>query len=158
MDKKEIEHQIKRYETVRDCAEERLNELNLQLRDLDKAEQPKLRHGAFGMFKDCSPRLIVKEKVYDSNGLCGNACDIDFYTIFGNIFDLTKGWGEDFEEYDKSMTATGIKIKHDQIELYSCTGDSCSKIDDCCHFSIEAAEEFWHSLGHALMTLKRKQS
>ena len=89
--KKELEHQIQRYETVRDCAEERLNEPNIQLRE---AKKPELRHGGFGYFKDGTPRICIKDVVYDKLGRCGNSRDIEYYNIFGNIFDLLSAWSE----------------------------------------------------------------
>ena len=151
MNKEEIEAKLHNYE-------ERLKDIAKAIEELRdqvaKVEKPKLRHGDFGLSQDGSPRLIVKEKVYDKGGVCGytNGPD-DYYTIFGNIFDLMKDWCKDLTEFEMEAPATNVKVE--------ARGSFVAFIDPSdrneINVSSEKIEEFWRKLGQLVMTLKKKQ-
>lgn len=123
------------------------------------AEKPKLRHGDFG-YKGGCPRIYCGEGfnyiMYGKSGdpksvLDRNSIDL----IFGNVFDLMKGWGEKPKKSFHSKSGRegiGITIDVDNKEIWlGNTGDSD-------WYSYEQAYEIWCELGKRLMTLKRKEN
>lgn len=162
MNKQEIENRIKKYELIRECAEENLNDLNIQLRDLREAEKPKLRHGDFGIEDGNYPTILLsetKDKCLRSiregfTTISSNRIDYNHtYAILGNIFDLLKEWSEDLEEFEiQSKNCTKLIIKT--------FGEEGIQVD-ISHYTatlrtLSEAEEFWHKLGQLIATLKRK--
>ncbi len=164
MDKQEIKRRIKRYELVRECAEENLNELNIQLRDLCEAEKPELGHGDFGCFRDGTPRICIMDTVYDKGGRCGKSCDIEYYAIFGNIFDLMKEGSEGLKDrFDINVDYNNRKIIFEKStatgkDVFMTTGERNVSREDGVHLSLSELEELWHKVGRKVMELKKKQS
>ena len=169
MNKEEIQAELKRARAAETTIKNNIIEL---LEQLVEAEKPKLRHGDFGYVwdegeKEKPSRFVVtnhKGGLYWSrhSGLPSliPLCHLTEhkYTILGNIFDLLKEWGKPFEEWDKTLEATEIRIEDNMVRLYACTGAGCEK--DVCHckLGIKRAEDFWRKLGHAIFTLKRKEN
>ena len=147
MNKTKIEHQINRYETVRECAEERLNELNIQLRDLCEAGKPKLRHGDFGYCDEpCYPRIVLNDGKLATVSRIIDDDEPDRPTvIFGNIFDLMKDWGKDLGELEH-----GYKIVPERSFKPIKIGGNW--------YETKEAYDIWRWIGHALMELKRKEN
>lgn len=152
------------------CLEADCKNLNTEIgilkAELAEAEKPKLQHGDFGTNKDGDLRLVLA-KTTGTLTLAG-CCKIGscFETveeirkegiIFGNIFDLMKGWGKPFERF-------GLKKQNDD-EFYfhiESTGrkEVAFKLNNQGNwfYANEAElEEIWRELGHALMELKRKE-
>lgn len=158
MNKEKIERRIKSCELIRECAEENLNELNIQLRDLREAEKPKLRHGDFGYrnakdgnVQDGGSRVLLfkgKDGIgycddkYYSGGIAGSK-----YLIFGNIFDLLKEWSEDLEHFKFDVHTYGIDTDQRHAPI---------KVAGTWH-TLTEAEEIWHKLGRLIATYKRTQ-
>ena len=177
MTKKETQSEIWVYERLRDISEEKLDTLNHQLRDLCEAEKLKLRHGDFGIedsqnksqficFRTHNAMIKAPEFIayHEKNAgkhwtkFMSESEYTDNLIVLGNIFDLSKEWGEPFEEYLKNNSAMGIQIIDDHIRLYACTGGKgCNKRDDSCYYQIESAERIWRKLGHAIVELKRRK-
>jgi hypothetical protein len=134
-------------ERVKNECTARIAELVRQKAEIE-AEKPKLRHGDFGITNSGHYRAFLSEfvKGYDWGKPTGDhkeyseigvMADEDF-TVFGNIFDLMEGWGEDLEEFN-------VGGRHFKIN----PGDPESFLQ---------IEEIWHKLGALIMTHKRKQS
>lgn len=157
MNKQEIEKEINLCKTiidfadaelmkiVRESARENLVKLQAQLAE---AEKPKHRHGDFGVNEDGNERIVLFQNGEnggrrDDYGQLGVHSDTDI-TIFGNIFDLMKDWGEDLER--ANIDGFVLEICGDRIVI----GGR--------RFFIDQAEKFWHKLGQMIATLKRKQS
>ena len=155
MNKEEIEAKLHNYE-------ERLKDIAKAIEELRdqvaKVEKPKLRHGDFGYSDEpVYPRIVL-----DDNKLATGIHVIDDNeadrptVIFGNIFDLMEGWGEDFEDWESEIANLGdkrsITIGTLGKDIFmGTTGDSGSH-------SYKVAYEIWRKLGHALASLKRKQT
>ena len=151
MNKEEIQAKLHNYEErLKDVA----GEIERLREQLTEAEKLKLRHGDFGYFVDGKARIDIADTMYDKDGRCGNSIDSEFYTIFGNIFDLLKEWSEDLEHYTISPKYGGTiefhpsLVKHKSIHLCVTTFGT--------HLTMVEAEEIWHKLGRIIATLKRK--
>ncbi len=151
MDKKELEHQIKNYTLIKECAEERLAEL---LPQLAEAEKLKPEHGDFGIedLEDGGfPTVIIRETQFGDPSILRSirethSCNSSnrthpryshSYAIYGNIFKLMEEWGKDLEEFD-------VGGRH--FKIYPGDPDSFLQI-----------EEIWHKLGRLIFAYKRKQ-
>ena len=160
MTKKEIEHRIKKYELVRECAEENLNELNIQLRDLCEAEKLKLRHGDFG-YDGGFPRLTLmssNEELFTAGQYhCGEVGGSSKHPeiILGNVFALLKEWSEPFEEWYSCSSISGVK----KIKIKIINGNiHFGTLADGAEYSFENIVEIHNELGHAIAELKRKEN
>ena len=122
-----------------------IEEAREQLAELvEKPKLPKLRHGDFGCFRDGTPRICIIDSIYDEERRCGKSCDIEYYTILGNIFDLLKEWSEDSDR--ANIDGFVLEICGNRIVI----GGR--------RFLIDQATEFWHKLGQMIATLKRKEN
>ena len=163
MNKEETQKEIQVHERIREITEEKLNTLNLQLRDLREAEKPKLRHGDFGINEAGSSRIALFQNgttaAGKNLGLRDDYCptgivnDSDI-TIFGNIFDLLKEWSEDFEDWESKPAYENaiqiiIETKFNGI-FFGNSGNGAT-------FNLENITEIWRKLGHAIAHLKRKK-
>ena len=140
MNKEKIQAKLHNYE---ERLKDVVNEIERLREQLAEAEEPKIRHGDFGYFKDRTPRICIMDSIYDKEGRCGKSCDTEYYSIIGNIFDLLKQWSEDLDRTD--IDGFVLEICGDRIVI----GGR--------RFFIKQAEEFWNKLGSMIATLKRKQ-
>ncbi len=126
----------------------------------DKSEKPKLRHGDFGTNKDNSSFVategylpVKKLEPYYENAE-SDGCDYaksnpNDYTIFGNIFDLMKDWGEDLTHFKFDVHEYKIDTREFAHAPIHIAGNW--------HTLVEA-EEIWRKLGQMIMTKKRKEA
>ena len=166
----EIEHRIKKYELVRECAEENLNELNIQLRDLCESEKPKLRHGDFGYWigpsdeesdSDEFIHLLSKGKLRpaDKNEFYFEQTTTEeYYSVLGNIFDLLEEWSGPFARYERKCLGGNTLIISQSSWVSDGIEFRINKGGNYATASIPEAEEIWHKLGHAIAELKRKEN
>jgi len=127
--------------------------LKVIISKLAEAEKPKRRHGDFGLEEDGEtsyPRLITNPASVTGLTVSNKYGEIPpgnkITTIFGNIFDIMKDWGEDLEDGRANIDGFVIEICGDRIVI----GGR--------RFLIDQAEEFWHRLGQIIAMKKRKQS
>jgi len=158
MNKAEIERRIKRYELVMECAEENLNDLNIQLCDLAEAEKPKIQHGDFWETNTGGVISIgsgLNREDYNKFGEIGSYLKPD--DILGNIFNLLEEWSEDLEEYKNTGWGTGmleVIIRSEQSALNKLIEFRIQ--NSSATFTLPEAEEVWRKLGQLIATLKRK--
>lgn len=169
MNKQElIKHQIVCYNVVIEQSVKAIHDLKAKLAE---AEKPELRHGDFG--------ITIKERTSVNGGfvaITDNQRSRDLepyfkdglsdgseyakknpndYTIFGNIFDLMKDWGEKFGNTWKSENG-----EDKQNIMVGTTGREGIWLGTCGNsdtYSEEVAYEIWCKLGHAIIELKRKK-
>jgi hypothetical protein len=165
MNKQELEAKLHNYEERLKDVAKAIEETRKQLAE---AEKPKLGHGDWWLTHGgkCI-RIFMKEHnhpqrdcvVLKSTLITNIGSSHDDEPILGNIFDMMKDWGKEFEEWEKDMKSIGIKVDDDIIKIYACANAVCSKENRgwCPMDNWEEAYEFWCKLGHALMTLKRKK-
>lgn len=160
MNKQEIEHKLEQARKDERAINDNIIKL---LEQLAEAEKPKLRHGDFGIEDGKFPTVILQENQFgDLSNLRsireGHSCSSSnktrpeyhhSYTIFGNIFDLMKDWGEGLEHFTLDVNHYSINpvdFAHAPIHIAG-------------NWHTEAeAYKFWCDFGQMLMTLKRKQS
>ena len=152
MNREELEAKLKNYE-------ERLKDIAKAIEELRdqvaKVEKPKLRHGDFG-YDGTGSCLVAKRnnilEWYGSKSGAGEEATIkDFgrIAVFGNIFDLMKGWDKDFEEFT-------LDVNHYSINPSDFTH---APVHIAGNWHTEAeAYKFWCDFGQMLMTLKRKKN
>lgn len=147
-------------------AQEERQEINdniLWLKEqLAEAEKPELGHGDFGivpkggwkrirLFRNAEPDR-GENRDYNPYGICNTE---DFIS-FGNIFDLIKDWGKEFDratiEVDYHKRKIVIEKSKPTEGIFMATAGEIGV-----HLAISEAEEIWRKLGHAIIELKRKK-
>ena len=148
MNKEEIEAKLHNYkERLKDIAKA-IEELRDQVA---KVEKPKLRHGDFGYCDEpCYPCIVLNDGKLATAFRVIDDDEPDRPTvIFGNIFDLMKGWDKDFEEFTLDVNHYSINpsdFAHAPVHIAG-------------NWHTEAeAYKFWCDFGQMLMTLKRKKN
>ena len=154
MNKEEIQNKIDSISADRDALERTRNKLTgdiaLLLEQIAEAEKPKLRHGDFGLDAgnlSGGNWVHINGKTYYPSGVISGLSPTNNTILeekIGNIFDLTKDWGEPFENYYKY----GIRIEISNVDdIYIDAGGS--------HLTIPKAEEIWHKLGQVIAQTKK---
>ena len=164
----EIQKEIDQYADARRTCEKAKNEFTALIARLVKekadvgAEKPELGHGDFGV--DGEPYVVVSQSTLpgspkaifaSSMGLIKADENMSPDTRFGNIFKITKGWGEDFEEEWESKPAYKNAIQIIIKVMFN--GIFFGNSRNGATFDLENITEIWRKLGHAIMTLKKKQ-
>lgn len=164
MKTEEIKYKIEQTRMCRDLvnieANKEIDRLKAQLAESKKSESEKLGHGDFGIASGGEPIIVV------GDGKCSHTYDKDKYehymrldetngrwckaTKFGNIFDITKDWGEDLEEFSYldlnfKMEGNSLKISIGINRYQTITG-------------INIQMMVWLKFGQMIMTLKQKKS
>ena len=145
MNREKLEAKLRNYE-------ERLKDVAKAIKETREQldEKPKLRHGDFGYDSVGSCLITKRNQVLEwcgANSGAGSevANKEDRITIFGNIFDLMEGWGEDLGGLEPGY---GI-IPQRSFKPIKIGGNWYEK---------EEAYDIWRWIGHALMKLKRKEN
>ena len=174
MKKEEIEHLIMKYEIVRECAEERLNEYNLQFKQLTEAEKHK--HGDYGIahrgLRNEEPTPVLADAKYldgrksdgwlNEDGSWNCAADSQTgrgITNRGNIFKDLKALSEPLEEWE-SKDKTGGEWT-EQVRLKVGSGQNKGKVwigtnGHKCWYPILESEEIHRKLGQVIAFAKSK--
>lgn len=159
MDKKqELEKLIEKYEIVRECAEERLNEYNIQLKQLAEAEKPKLRHGDYCQAPD-------KKKTYVALYSRNESYEFEIWGVNDYGVYKKENVGKDSAHY----TPTGQSIFDDlkalkPLKEFEVNGDIETRIDGAGllwigkinTFCLGNAEDYCLKLRRYIATLKSK--
>jgi len=134
----------------------RLHEIRIVELQAELAEKPKLGHGDFGVDKRGELRVAMNDWTNNlsSVGSASFAIDAEYgrnalpEIIFGNIFKMMEGWGEELTHFKLDVHEYKIDTREFAHAPVHIAGNWHTEAE---------AYKFWCDFGQMLMSLKRKQ-
>ncbi len=159
----------------KDDAKRRLTVIEDEARALRKMiEEPdvvSLKHGDFGVWCNGQTKFIVDNSHNDlphihmlwrdmncRNSWLRNDQILNRAIVYGNIFDIMKGWDKDFTGFNKEMHASGVDAIGTHVRLYACSGGHCTKVDSGIRWNVTQAKQYMNAIGHAIAHIKRQNA